>query len=152
MNNKISVELDKEIKNCLIDFQKGCGPADFSHLLRKYILTYHNLLYRTIKDIKNYFNNNELYCLFDILNNGIYCSDESPKNYILYNLIDALNYEPVLCEKWSINKNVFIEKIESLSDFQAFSIIMLIYKYWREPDRYKDNLSLLFKDTVEKHS
>lgn len=149
MNNDITVELDNKIENCLIDFHKGGGPADYEYLVEKYISTYHYLLYRTIKKLENYFDNNELYFLFDILNTGIYSPDISPVKYLLYESEDALNYEPSLGEKWNINKNIFIEKIKSLSEFQAFSIIMIVYKFWRNSNLYKNDLSLLFKENTE---
>jgi hypothetical protein len=54
-----------------------------------------------------------------------------------------------MIEKWKVDKKVLIDKINKLSEFQAFAMIMIIYKFWRDTDRYKDDLSLIFKDTVE---
>jgi hypothetical protein len=55
-----------------------------------------------------------------------------------------------MIEKWKVDNKVLIDKINKLSEFQAFAMIMIIYKFWRDTDRYKDDLSLLFKDNTEK--
>ncbi|OOO61388.1 hypothetical protein [Clostridium tepidum] len=146
MNN---FDLDEKLKFCLTDFHKGGGPEDFHSLLERYVLTYHKLLYRTIKDLDNYFDSDELYCLFDIFNTAIYSQGISAYKFLLWETTDVLEYEQWMIEKWEIDKKVIIEKIKNLSEFQAFAVIMIIYKFWRDPGRYKDNLSLLYKDTVE---
>jgi len=145
----INFDLDEKIKCCLTDFHNGSGPEDFASLMEQYVLTYHNLLYRTIKDLDNYFDSNELYCLFDIFNAVKYFPGISAYKFLLWETTDALENEQWMIKKWEIDKKVFIDKIKKLSEFQAFAVIMIIYKFWRDTGRYQDYLSLLFKDTAE---
>jgi hypothetical protein len=149
MNN---FDLDEKLKCCLTDFHKGKGPEYFPSLIEQYVLTYHNLLYRTIKGLGNYFNENELYCLFDIFNTSMYSPGISAYKFLLWETTEVLENEQWMIEKWEIDKKVLIEKIKNLSEFQAFAVIMIIYKFWRDSNRCKYNLSLLFKDTIEKDS
>ncbi|NLK93552.1 MAG: hypothetical protein GX273_10665 [Bacteroidales bacterium] len=148
--NNLDFTLDENIKKCLIDFHNGDYPAYYPSLMKDYILTYHNLIYRIIKELDNYFASNELYCLIDIFNSTNYSSSiVSAYNFLIGNTTDALEYEPFIIKKWEVDKNVLTKKIKQLSEFQAFGIILVMYKFWREPDRYKNNLSLLFEDTAE---
>jgi hypothetical protein len=73
----------------------------------------------------------------------------SANRFLLLETTDVLENEQLMIEKWKVDKKVLIDKINKLSEFQAFAMIMIIYKFWRDTDRYKDDLSLIFKDTVE---
>lgn len=146
----INSDLNEKVKCCLTDFHNGNVPEDFPSLMEDYVLTYHKLLYRTITKLDNYFDSNELYCLFDIFNAIKYSPKISANRFLLLETTDVLENEQWMIEKWKVDNKVLIDKINKLSEFQAFAMIMIIYKFWRDTDRYKDDLSLLFKDDTEK--
>ena len=112
-------DLDEKIKLFTTDINKVKGPEYFPRLIEQYVLTYHNLLYRTIKGLDNYFNENELYCLFDIFNTSMYSPGISAYKFLLWETTDVLENEQWMIKKWEIDKNVLIEKIKNLSEFQA---------------------------------
>ena len=96
-------------------------------------------------EVKDMFTSDEWNLMFDEFN-GYGLSNETVSGYegyplsaeakeinlvnsIIYNCIDGINYSR-LDEKWEVNKDVFLKKLESLNYDKALAVYEIVDDYW----------------------
>lgn len=83
----------------------------------------------TKNEIEDLFSLKEILLLMDSLNGVLYSFTISPKEHITYNVLDAIKYED-LDKKWEVNKEVLINKLNNLTEMQAFTLKIMINELW----------------------
>jgi hypothetical protein len=99
--------------------------------VNKNIRIFSKLIDFTYEEIKGYFSDNELNLIIECLNCYLLQIDTISPTKLLYSEIsDAIHYEQ-LDKKWEIDKNEFLRKLKSLTEFQAFTLLNTITNYWK---------------------
>ncbi|UZQ52398.1 hypothetical protein [Clostridium kluyveri] len=138
IDNKVEEKLE-DLKNIL----KG-HPFEDSYMITQQIVMFADLLKRTRKSLKSIFTSEELYLLFDTFNCTRYCSHMRAKDFILWEVSDVIDLEK-LNIKWNVDSDILVNKIEKLTEFEAFTVITIINAFWNNASKYKDgNFSELF--------
>lgn len=79
----------------------------------------------TKNEIKGLFSFKEILLLSDSLNGALYNFMVPPKTHIIYNVLDAIKWED-LDNKWEVNRKVLINKLNNLTEMQAFTLIIML--------------------------
>lgn len=94
-----------------------------------------NLQYE--RDVKDLLDKNQQQYLADALNGYMYTPGMCPKGSLKINIIDANIYEQ-LGDKWEIDVEELVKKIDKISEFEAYIIIKKIKEWWNKPDDERD--------------
>lgn len=98
-----------------------------------------NLKRIAINEISNKFTNNEKKYLADMLNSTLINYDIDQKTLLKLNIIDVDIYEH-LGNKWGVNPIDLVKKIDEVSSFQAFSMVVIIKEWWNNEERDLENI------------
>lgn len=92
-----------------------------------------NILYKmtqyTVPELKNYFTVREAAALCDMGNGTGHTPEVDPKISLYHGFMAACEYE-WLADKWEIDKDEMLKKLEGLSSFQAYLVQVLTAKFW----------------------
>ncbi len=144
MSLDININLSRKAKDYLDEINIIGIPIEDSDLVNNTIEIFYNIIKGCKSKLRNYFNENELFFLFDVFNANKYNGNISAKKYLLYECEDVIKIDS-LDLKYEINVEDLINKIKELDEFEAFTIITVINTFWRNPKKYSEDLSKLFE-------
>lgn len=111
---------------------ESAGGPGFSHRLAEITERYFTLLLRDKVELEP----NEYLLLCDVFNGAMFDSRSIHPQYFAVGVSDAgLDAH---CDKWSVDKELFISKISSLSNAQCLFLIEAIQYFWRNKSAQDD--------------
>lgn len=100
----------------------------------KAVEAYVNLRKRVLQDMKGYFSKDELTALVDNQNGTIFSPDLfSISGTWVHGVEDGIKYDG-LDSRWNIDRDDLIEKLNALSDVQAYFMREEIDRFWSDTD------------------
>lgn len=113
--------------------------------INEIISTFSSMIKYTKIEIKNKFNEQECLLLIETISRKNYTPDISPKTFIMMNVKNELLFEQ-LDSKYQISSDELLDKLDSLTEFQSYAVLNMIYEYSStlQPDINR----IFFLDTI----
>lgn len=123
-----------EIVNNYPTSYRGC--YEFTTKLEEIIKASNELYIVTKLELKNYFSTAEACLIVDVNNSYLYTPQGYSKSSLRLRVVDGDKYEG-LGEKWEVNIDELIEKIDKLTNYQCHCIFLMCNEFWNmsEEDR-----------------
>ncbi|SHH68968.1 hypothetical protein SAMN02745135_01688 [Caloranaerobacter azorensis DSM 13643] len=100
------------------------------------LTTLHDLLIFTRRELENYFNVKEARLIIDACRCMTYVDYSEPKYSLINCILNAIKYRGI-DKKYKINTDKFIKKLNRLTQFQAYLVILMVYRYCNSNDDVK---------------
>lgn len=97
---------------------------------------------RSKEEVKGLLTKEEAYLICDALNSTLYSEEIPVKTHILLNVTDGIYYED-LDKKWNVDAKILINKLNGISEMQAYVIMVLVNEFWH---RAIENLYVKVED------
>lgn len=118
----------------LEEFNSCIGENKDNGKVNEIIFTFNNMLKYTKKELINKFNEQECQLLCEAIVGNIYTPSVSAKKFILSKVNDAILFQK-LNYKYQISAKELMEKIEILTEFQAYVVLNMIFEYLSDTNR-----------------
>ncbi|MCT4602472.1 MAG: hypothetical protein N4A59_06185 [Marinifilum sp.] len=105
---------------------------------------YTPLSYQMLKDVKGVFSEKELKAMIDNHNGTMPDFQFMGKQFLVAHCQDGDTYEG-MAEKWEIDINDLVSKIENCSNAGIFYFHSEIFRFWNDKAAYNQNLELFVK-------
>jgi len=107
------------------------GGTNISGKVQEIIQDLHYALLRTKPEVESLFADPEWMYLRDMLNGSLATPQISYKTYLTAQVEDADTYDG-LGEKWKVDAAALAEKINNLTEFQAYTVVKMVDAWWIE--------------------
>lgn len=115
----------------------ACKELPFSFRLEGMISSLDSMFNLTRREISNLFTSEEALALCHALSGKSIDASVSVKRILFYVFSDACTYDKIH-EKWDINRDHLLTKVHNLTEFQAYTVVLLAAKFDTEKDNEKD--------------
>ena len=94
-----------------------------------------------MKELNNYFEEKEKKYMVDMVNGLLRSSVLSARDFVKITISDSDNWDR-LGEKWNVDVNKLIEKVEKLEDSEIEVVVNSLYKFWDNDKRDLHNITI----------
>lgn len=139
---KKNVLFDKENLSLIDKFNSCQNETKDNGKVNEIISTFNNMIKYTKMEIKSAFNEQECLLLIEAISRKNYTPDISPKTFLIMNVKNELLFEK-LDSKYQINSDELLDKLNSLTEFQLYVVLNMIYEYTWTPQPDINRIFLL---------
>lgn len=148
MRKPKSISLDDRTEKLINDYPVSIHGIDFSGRIRELVKVSSSMIKYTRIEMMNYFSVAEACLIVDVLNGTLYSGDGNPKAILYGNVEDGILLEDV-DQKWGVDKDKLLEKINNLTEYQCYVVIANAFEFWDSAietveDDFKERLSRIF--------
>ena len=128
----------------LEEFNSCIGENKDNGKINEIVFTFRNMLQYTKKELINKYTFTEQECqlLCESIEGHIYTPSISAKSFILSKIKDSILFEK-LNNKYQISSDQLISKFESLTEFQAYTILNMVFEYLGDKNKDIKNIFLI---------
>lgn len=110
------------------NFTSTAYNSDFTHKLNEAILTTSSMIKYTKREICRCFSKNELFVIIHSLEGAMYTPNISPKTFLIGVVEEGMCFKK-LDIKFNVSKDEFLNKLNQLSIYQAYTMINMAFEY-----------------------
>lgn len=107
------------------------GDTNLSGKVQEIIRDMHYNILRTKREVEPLFSDSEWMYMRDMLNSSMVTPEIGYIVYLRAQVEDADIYDG-LGEKWKVDATALAEKISSLTEFQAYTVVKMVDAWWIE--------------------
>lgn len=126
---KFSITLDNTMIDRINNFvsKEKSMSGKFNDILRDYFA----MLDRAKKEVLHAFTESELNYIYDAFNGTILLPELSFKTLLIAKIEDANKFDR-LSEKWNVDMDKFLSKLNSLSEFECYAVCKIAEEFWNK--------------------
>ena len=127
----------------LEEFNSCIGENKDNGKINEIVFTFSNMLQYTKKELVNKFDEQECQFLCEAIEKTVYTPSVSAKNFLLSKIKDSILFEKLNC-KYQLSSDKLISKLESLTEFQAYTILNMVFEYLSNKNKDIKDVFLIF--------
>ncbi len=129
MREKFSITLDNTMIDRINNFvsKEKSMSGKFNDILRDYFA----MLDRAKKEVLHAFTESEFNYIYDAFNGTILLPELSFKTFLISKIEDADRFDR-LSEKWNVDMDKFLSKLNSLSEFECYAVCKIAEEFWNK--------------------
>lgn len=126
---KFSITLDSSMIERINDFvsREKSMSGKFNEILHAYF----TMLDRAKKEVLHTFSESELNYIYDMLNGTLLTPELSFKVFLISEIEDADKFDR-LSEKWNVDIEKFLNKLNALSEFECYAVCKIAEEFWEK--------------------
>lgn len=126
---KFSITLDGRMIDRINDFvsREKSMSGKFNEILHAYFA----MLDRAKKEVLHTFSESELNYIYDMLNGTLLTPELSFKVFLISEIEDADKFDR-LSEKWNVDIEKFLNKLNALSEFECYAVCKIAEEFWEK--------------------